>query len=620
MADTSPPLSGLPLSGRELIKEKLRTLPPAAGVYRMLNAHGRVLYVGKAKNLKNRVASYTRDHGHSTRIRRMIHETHNMEFVRTETETDALLLEANLIRKLQPHYNIRLRDDKSFPYILLTSDDKVPQLFKHRGAQKRAGDYFGPFASAQAVNRSLNSLQRSFLLRSCSDSVYENRTRPCLLYQIKRCSAPCTGEISNADYQDLVDEARHFLQGKSRQVQEKLLQRMQHASTNLDFEKAATIRDRIKALTYIQSENAIQIKGVHEADIIAIAQESGQSCVQVFFIRAAQNLGTKAYFPRHEKGLNAADILESFIGQFYSDRPTPGLILVNEEMPGRMLLQEALSLTAGKKVNILHPKRGDKRSVVAHAAQNASEAIARYIAESNTQRQLLQDVADLFALEVPPERIDVFDNSHLQGTGQIGGMIVAGAEGFIKNQYRKFNMKDPKIKAGDDYAMLREVFTRRYGRMLKEQNQTTRPDLILIDGGRGQLNTAIAVMKELGLADIPMVGIAKGPDRHAGRERFFMRAQDDFSLPEDTPVLYYLQRLRDEAHRYAIGAQRHKRRQQIRTNRLDEISGIGANRKKALLHYFGSARAVEQAALADLQKVDGISDRIAQIIFDHFHG
>ena len=610
------------LQGIKLIEEKVATLPTGPGVYRMLDGEGTVLYVGKAKNLKARVRSYARPTGHNNRILRMIEATRDMEFIRTETETDALLLEANLIKKLRPRYNILLRDDKSFPYILLADDHAVPQLIKHRGARRRPGSYFGPFASAGAVNRSLNTLQRAFLLRSCSDSVYESRTRPCLLFQIKRCSAPCTGEISHADYGELVDQAHDFLKGDSRAVQEQLVEKMETASAQLDFEGAAAARDRIRALTYVQQESNINLSDIGEADVIAIANQGGASCVQVFFFRAGQNLGNKAYFPRHDRDRSPAEILEAFIGQFYDDRPAPALILVSEKMSGAALLADALSLRAGSKVSLHCPQRGNKQALVDMAGQNAREALARHVAESDNQRRLLEDVAETFDLEAPPQRIEVFDNSHLQGTNQIGGMIVAGSEGFVKNQYRKFNIKNDDTVPGDDYAMMREVFTRRYGRLAREHKPGSDawPDLILVDGGRGQLNVAHDVLAELGLDDIALVGVAKGPDRDAGRERFFRHGADDFMLPTNSPVLYYLQRLRDEAHRFAIGGHRAKRQKDLRRNALDQISGIGASRKRALLHHFGSARAVGRAALADLEKVDGISAKMAKIIYDHFHG
>lgn len=606
------------LQGRALIEAKVATLPSAPGVYRMLDAEGNALYVGKAKNLKNRVGSYARPTGHNNRILRMIDATRAMEFIRTETETDALLLEANLIKKLRPRFNVLLRDDKSFPYILLADDHEVPQLYKHRGPRKRPGAYFGPFASAGAVNRTLNTLQRAFLLRSCSDSVYESRTRPCLLYQIKRCAAPCTGEISNADYSELVEEARDFLSGNSRKVQDALLEKMQSASEMLDFEAAAAARDRIRALTYVQQESGINPLDIAEADVVAVAKEGGQSCVQVFFFRAGQNLGNKAYFPRHEKDQSEAEILEAFIGQFYEGRPVPRDIFVNHSLPAAVLIGEALSTRMGRNVKIHKPQRGDKTQLIRHAEQNAREALARHVAESASQRKLLRGVAEAFDLDTPPQRIEVFDNSHLQGTNQLGGMIVAGPDGFLKNQYRKFNIKNPDTAPGDDYAMMREVFTRRYGRLVKEDG-ANRPDLVLIDGGKGQLGVAMEVMAELGLEDIPLVGVAKGPDRDAGRERFFQPKKADFMMPQNSPVLYYLQRLRDEAHRFAIGGHRAKRKADIRRNPLDGIEGIGGHRKKALLHHFGSARAVGRASLADLEKVDGISAKMAQRIYNHFN-
>ena len=614
-------IAEVPLIGAALIDSKVATLPSGPGVYRMLDEHGEALYVGKAKNLKNRVRSYTRATGHNNRILKMIDSTRAMEFIRTETETDALLLEANLIKKLKPRYNVLLRDDKSFPYILLADDHAVPQLYKHRGARKRTGAYFGPFASAGAVNRTLNTLQRAFLLRSCSDSVYESRTRPCLLYQIKRCSAPCTDEISADDYGLLVEEARQFLKGDSRAVQNSLLVQMQSASDAMDFEGAASARDRIRALTYVQQESGINHMDIGEADVIAIAHEGGQSCVQVFFFRAGQNLGNRAYFPRHDKDQSTEEILEAFIGQFYDNRPVPQQIMVSHKLEARALLEQAMSLRMEQSVKISQPQRGSKVSLVKHATQNAREALARNVAEGASQRRLLRGVGEAFDLDSAPQRIEVFDNSHLQGTNQLGGMVVAGPDGFLKNQYRKFNIRDETTTPGDDYAMMREVFTRRYGRLAREEAKGSNqwPDLVLIDGGRGQLNIAAAVMDELGLEDIPLVGVAKGPDRDAGRERFFMRRRDDFMLPHNSPVLYYLQRLRDEAHRFAIGGHRAKRKSDIRKNPLDQIAGIGAGRKKALLHHFGSARAVERASLGDLEKVEGISDKIALKIYHHFN-
>ena len=624
ISNIKPRTSSGALSGVALIETKAATLPHAPGVYRMIDGDGNVLYVGKAKNLKNRCAptpAYTRATGHNNRILRMIDATRDMEFIRTQTETDALLLEASLIKKLKPRYNVLLRDDKSFPYILLAEDHPVPQLYKHRGAQKRAGAYFGPFASSAAVNRTLNTLQRAFFLRSCSDNVYNSRSRPCLLYQIKRCSAPCTGEISTQDYAELVDEARAFLQGDSRKVQDALVKKMQAASKAQDFEGAAAARDRIRALTYVQGESGIDTSHVAQADIIAIGWQGGQSCVQVFFIRAGQSLGNRAYFPRHERDQTEAEILEAFISQFYDGRPAPREIFLSHKLKNTDLISEALSLRMDYRVKLLTPKRGNKQTLVAHAQQNAREALARHIAEKASQTRLLKEVAELFGLSAPPQRIEVFDNSHLQGTNQLGGMIVAGSDGFMKNQYRKFNIKDMASQPGDDYAMMREVFTRRYGRLAREHERGSIewPDLVLIDGGAGQLSVAQEVMQKLGLEDIALVGVAKGAERNAGRERFFMRGRAAFSLPHNAPVLYYLQRLRDEAHRFVIGGHRAKRQKNIRRNVLDTIDGIGATRKKQLLHHFGSARAVERAALADLEKVEGISLKIAQRIYNHFH-
>lgn len=609
------------LAGTDLIRTKVKTLPGGPGVYRMLGENDDVLYVGKAKNLKNRVLSYTRISGHSNRIANMIRLTHDMEFIRTRTEADALLLEANLIQKFKPRFNVLMRDDKSLPFILLADDHSIPQITKHRGSRKRKGDYFGPFASPGAVNRTLNTLQKAFLLRSCSDSVYDSRTRPCLLHQIKRCSAPCTGEIPPEDYARLVKQARQFLSGGNKDVQEELAERMQAASDNQDYELAAEYRDRIRALTYIQSTTDVFARTVKEADVISLAQQGGQSCIQVFFFRAGRNLGNKAYFPRHDRETPAEEILESFIIQFYENRQAPGKILLNLQLPGKTLLEQALSLKQDRKVAMSVPQRGEKADIVAHTEQNAREALARKLSETASQQNLLSAVAETFELDAPPRRIEVFDNSHMGGANQLGAMIVATADGFVKNQYRKFNIRNPDAAPGDDYAMMREVLTRRYERMVREENSdgSNQPDLILIDGGKGQLGIARRVMEELGL-DIPLVGIAKGPDRNAGRERFFMPGKEVFSLPPNSPVLYYLQRLRDEAHRFAIGGHRLKRKKDIRANPLDEISGVGAKRKKALLHHFGSAKAVMRASLSDLMRVEGISAKIARQIYDHFNG
>ena len=611
-----------PLKGRDFIASKVKHLPHAPGVYRMIGEKGEILYVGKAKSLRNRVTSYSRPTGHTNRILRMINLTRDMEFTRTETESDALLLESNLIKQLKPQFNILLRDDKSFPYILLADDHDTPQLTKHRGRHRRPGAYFGPFASATAVNRAMKTLQRAFLLRSCNDTVLANRERPCLLHQIKRCSAPCTNEISPDSYSDLVTEARAFLSGQSRQIQEKLLGQMKEASEAQDYEQAAEARDRIRALTYIQTDNNIQSEDLADADVMAVIKQGGQCCIQVFFFRAFQNLGNRAFYPRHDRDAEPSAVLEAFIGQFYDDRAIPPVLLLNIELTNQGLLAQALTLKANHKVSISVPKRGSKAQLVGVATQNAEDAIARHLAETASQRATMQAVADLFNLSAPPKRIEVYDNSHLQGTNQLGGMIVAGEDGFLKTQYRKFNIKDEDTIAGDDYGMMREVFRRRFIRLKKEETLDTskRPDLVLIDGGLGQLSAVTKVMNELGLEDIPLVAIAKGPERNAGRERFFMNGRDNFSLPHNSPTLYYLQRLRDEAHRFAIGGHRAKRKREIRGNSLDDISGIGAQRKKSLLHHFGSAKSVERASLSDLQKVEGINARIAQRIHDHFHG
>jgi excinuclease ABC subunit C len=611
--------------GAALIAEKVKLLPDSPGVYRMYDGSGELLYVGKARSLKKRVASYTKLAGHSNRIARMIASTAQMEFISTATETDALLLEANLIKRLKPRYNVLMRDDKSFPYILLTGDHDFPQVLKHRGARSRAGDYYGPFASAGAVTATLNALQKAFLLRSCSDSVFENRTRPCLLYQIKRCSAPCTGEISADGYAALLTEARDFLKGRSRKTQQQLVKLMEQASSELDFERAAIYRDRIRALTQIQQHQGINPQTVSEADVFAAWAEGGQTCVQVFFFRAGQNWGNRSYFPRHDKELSTGEVLDAFLAQFYEDRPPPRLVLLSHDIPGRALLSEALTIRAGRRVAVGVPQRGEKRELVAHAQTNAREALGRRLAESSTQRKLLEGVAEVFDLDAPPSRIEVYDNSHISGTKAVGGMIVAGPEGFMKNQYRKFNIKGADIEPGDDYAMMREVLTRRFTRLIKESEEGNAgenawPDLILIDGGAGQLKVALDVLSELGIDNVTAIGVAKGPERDAGRERFFMAGKPDFMLEPRNPVLYYLQRLRDEAHRYAIGSHRARRTKAIGANPLDEIPGIGPGRKRALLQHFGSARAVARAGLTDLEAVDGISAKVARTVYDHFHG
>ncbi|MCP1337435.1 excinuclease ABC subunit UvrC [Futiania mangrovi] len=609
-------------TGPEVIKDYLARLPGAPGVYRMLDAKGQVLYVGKARNLKARVSNYARFGGHNNRIARMIAQTASMEFVTTQTETEALLLEANLIKRLKPRFNVLMRDDKSFPYILVRKDHPFPQILKHRGARSVPGDYYGPFASAGAVNRTLNTLQKAFLLRTCTDAVFESRTRPCLLYQIKRCAAPCVDKIGAEDYARLVEETRDYLDGRNSQVQAALAEEMEAAAETLEFERAAALRDRIRALTAIQAHQGVNPRGLAEADVFAIAQDGGEACVQVFFFRAGQNWGNRAYFPRADKEQEAAEILEAFLGQFYDDKPAPKLILLSHEIEGADLMAEALSLRAGHKVALAAPKRGEKREVVAQVAQNAREALARKLAESASQARLLDGVAEAFGLDTAPRRIEVYDNSHVSGTNAVGGMIVAGPDGFEKKHYRKFNIKDAATAPGDDYAMMREVLTRRFTRLLKEDEARDKglwPDLVLVDGGQGQLGVATQVMADLGVEDVTVVGVAKGPDRDAGRERFFMADRPSFMLEPKSPVLYYLQRLRDEAHRFAIGAHRQKRSKGIGATPLDEIDGIGARRKRALLNHFGSARAVSRAGLADLEAVEGISQTVAKRIYDFFH-
>ena len=640
--------------GVEVIADVVRRLPMGPGVYRMLDENGDVLYVGKARSLKKRVTSYTRLQGQSNRIMRMIMATAAMEFVLTRTETEALLLEANLIKRLRPRFNVLLRDDKSFPYILLTGDHAAPAIVKHRGARRRKGDYFGPFASAGAVNRTINALQKAFLIRNCTDSYFENRSRPCLLFQIKRCAGPCTGETSNEDYAQLVAEARGFLSGRSQAVKKELAAQMEAASQQLDFEHAAVYRDRLAALSHVQSHQGINPQTVDEADVVAIHQEGGQTCVQVFFFRTGQNWGNRAYFPKADKSFEEAAILESFLAQFYDDKPAPRLILLSHEIEEMDLLSQALSERAERKVEIAVPKRGEKKELVDHALTNAREALGRRLAETSSQGRLLQGVAEVFGLPAAPRRIEVYDNSHIMGTNAVGGMIVAGPEGFAKGQYRKFNIKSQDITPGDDYGMMREVLTRRFSRLLKEHARTPLaatddpvpesageagleedeeddgvqagnadmpawPDLVFIDGGQGQLNAVREMLTELGVTDVPLVGIAKGPDRDAGREKFFMEGRPSFMLPERDPVLYFVQRLRDEAHRFAIGTHRAKRKKDIARNPLDDISGVGPARKRALLRHFGTAKAVSKAGIDDLMAVPGISESVAKLVYDHFH-
>ncbi len=619
-----------PVVGREVIAGLIKRLPNGPGVYRMIDQKGTVLYVGKARNLKKRVQSYARRDGQSGRIARAIGLTASMEFVSTRTETEALLLEANLIKRLRPRFNVLLRDDKSFPYILITEDHAAPAIVKHRGARSRKGSYFGPFASAGAVGRTINALQRAFLLRTCSDSFYESRTRPCLLHQIKLCSAPCTGVISEADYTHLVDEAKAFLSGKSQAVRTEIQGEMEAAAERLDFEAAAVYRDRLAALSHVQGHQGINPRGIEEADVFAIHQEGGATCIEVFFFRTGQNWGNRAYYPRADRDLEPGAVLGAFIAQFYDDKPVPRLVLLSHEIEERDLLEEALSERVGHRITVNVPQRGEKKDLVDHALVNAKEALGRELAESASQQTLLSGLAERFGLAEPPQRIEVYDNSHIMGTNPVGGMIVAGPAGFVKAQYRKFNPRSETLKPGDDYAMMREMLTRRFSRLLKEagprngeggDDETVAPwpDLVLIDGGKGQLAEAVAVMAELGIDDVPLVGVAKGPDRDAGREVFHMPGRDPFMLQPRDPVLYFVQRLRDEAHRFAIGSHRTRRKMDMARNPLDEIGGIGPTRKRALLRHFGTAKAVSRASIEDLVAVDGISRQMAQLIHDHFH-
>ena len=621
MSDDTLISPGSSFAGAALIADEVKRLPDAPGVYRMLGEGGEVLYVGKARSLKKRVAQYAQGRFHTNRIAHMVHLTRAMEFVTTRTETDALLLESNLIKRLKPRFNVVLRDDKSFPEILLRRDHPAPQIRKHRGAHTVEGDYFGPFASAWAVNRTLNTLQKAFLLRSCSDPVFESRTRPCMLHQIRRCSAPCVELISLEGYRELVEEAHDFLRGKSQAVRARLAAEMQRASDDLEFETAARIRDRIRALASIAAEQGVNPQTVDEADVFALFAEGGQACVQVFFFRAGQNWGNRAYFPRVDRADTDEEILDAFLGQFYEDKPIPRLILLTHDVPNCELLAEAFCLRRGGKVEIAVPRRGEKRDLVLHALTNAREALGRKLAESSAQGKLLEGVCETFGLEGRPERIEVYDNSHIMGTNAVGAMIVAGPEGFQKNQYRKFNIKGAELTPGDDYGMMREVLRRRFSRLVKDEEEGVtppRPDLVLIDGGAGQLAAAREVVENLGLHDVVVAGVAKGPDRDAGLERFFLPGREPFMLDPKSPVLYYLQRLRDEAHRFAIGSHRVKRKIDMAKNPLDEIEGVGPGRKRALLHAFGSARGVSRASVEDLVKIDGVSEALAQRIHAFF--
>ncbi|MDI7775226.1 excinuclease ABC subunit UvrC [Asticcacaulis sp. EMRT-3] len=622
--DTVEPADAI-LTGAALIRREAALAPDKPGVYRMLGAEGEVLYVGKAKSLKKRVLQYAQGRFHTQRIARMVALTREMVLLRTQTEGEALLLEARLIKALKPRYNVLLRDDKMFAEILVRKDHEAPQITKHRGAHTIKGDYYGPFASTLAVNHTLDTLQKAFLLRTCTDAVYAGRTRPCMLHQIKRCSAPCTGEIALDDYQELAKQAHDFLKGKSRSVIERLTAEMMTASDEMDFERAAHLRDRVRALNHVSMSSSVDLRD-EEADVFAVFNEGAAACVQVVFYRAGQNWGDRAYFPRVDAEDDAGTILDAFLGQFYQDRQVPKLVLLSHDLHEPEVMAEALGLRAERKVTVTRPQRGDKFDVVQSALNNARAALGRRMAEQGAQSKLLRGVAEVFGLENPPTRIEVYDNSHLGGTHAVGGMIVAGPEGFLKGQYRKFTIRDLDTVPGDDYAMMAEVFRRRFMRLIREkdlpedQKGFGRPDLVLVDGGQGQLDAVLAVMGELGIDDIPVIGVAKGPDRDAGLERFFMPGRLPFMMEPKSPVLYYLQRLRDEAHRYAIGANRQKRDAAITKNPLDEIDGIGSVRKRALLAAFGSGKEVSQARVEDMVKVDGISQAMAQKIYDFFHG
>jgi excinuclease ABC subunit C len=660
-------------AGRDAIIHAIKEAPSRPGVYRMIDGRGDVLYVGKAKNIKKRIGAYARPTGLDTRIERMIAQTRTLEFVVTRTETEALLLEANLIKRLRPRFNVTLRDDKSFPYILITSDHWAPQILKHRGARSRPGQYYGPFASVWAVNRTVNALQRAFLLRSCSDPFFESRTRPCLLYQIKRCSAPCTKEIEFRDYAALVREANAFLSGRSKSVKDQLAAAMEKASTALDFEHAAIYRDRLAALSAIQSQQGINPRTVEEADVFAVHQQGGFTCVEVFFFRTGQNWGNRAYFPKADKSLGPGEVLSAFLAQFYDDKPPPRLILISHAIEDQALLAEALATKSGHKVEISLPQRGEKTDLIAHALANAREALGRKLAETSSQQKLLNQLAETFGLPRPPRRIEVYDNSHIQGTNAVGAMIVAGPEGFRKKDYRKFNIRSTELTPGDDFAMMREVLERRFKRLMNEAprqipspgpgedgaarsdapgegpripaeagilepspalallgfpppqggredegDESPWPDLVVIDGGLGQLNAAREVLAGVG-AEVPLVAIAKGPDRDAGRETFFLPGRDSFKLPPRDPVLYFVERLRDEAHRFAVGSHRTRRARDMREAGLQEIAGIGPTRKRALLHHFGTLKAIERAAVTDLMQVEGISAETARRIYEFFH-
>lgn len=617
----SHPIKGIP-KGHKVIEGYLRQIDGSPGVYRMLDAEHNVLYVGKARHLKNRVSNYARPHGHSARIARMISETSQMMFLTTRTETEALLLEQNLIKQLKPRYNVLLRDDKSFPNIMVTKDHEFPQISKHRGKKSRKAAYYGPFASAGAVNRTLHQLERVFLLRNCSNSEFEGRTRPCLQYQIKRCTAPCVGKISKEDYLEMVSDAEKFLQGKDKGMQQRLAAQMQAASDDMEFERAAALRDRIKAMTQVQTAQGINPRTVTEADVIGLHMDGGQACVQVFFIRANQNWGNQDFYPRIAADNNASEVLTAFLGQFYDQKEPPKQLILSHDVEDRELLQEAFTDKLGQKVELTVPQRGEKAELVSFALRNARESLGRKVSESAAQARLLKGVAEAFDLPQVPTRIEAYDNSHIQGAHAVGAMVVAGPDGFIKSQYRKFNIKDDALTPGDDFGMMKEVLTRRFQRLLKddpERKGDTWPSLLLIDGGAGQVSAVQEIMDDLGVADIAMVGVAKGEFRDHGKEEFYRTGKRPIALQRNDPVLYFIQRIRDEVHRFAIGTHRAKRSKALVANPLDGVPGVGATRKRALLAHFGSAKAVANANLADLTAVDGISSKVAQTIYDFFH-
>ena len=621
--DDAPAEAGPLARGAQVIKAFWKHAPMGPGVYRMLNESGEVLYVGKARSIKKRILSYAAPQRQSNRIARMVSETVSMVFVTVETEPEALLLEANLIKQLKPRYNVLLRDDKSFPYILVTGDHEAPRLVKHRGGRGQKGDYYGPFASVWAVTRTLSALQRAFLLRTCADSYYANRSRPCLLHQIKRCAAPCTGEISLPDYAKLVEEARAFLSGRSRAMRQRLAREMGEAAEALEFERAARLRDRIAALSAVQGEQSVNPRSVPEADVFAIHEEGGQFGIEAVFFRTYQNWGNRAYFPKADRSLGLAEVLDAFLAQFYLDRPAPRLVLLSHEVPSQAILAEIFSARAGKRVAVGAPKRGEKKELVDNALRNAREALSRKMSETATQQKLMVALGQTFGLPAPPRRVEVYDNSHIMGSQAIGAMVVAGPEGFVKNQYRTFNIKSEGLTPGDDYAMMKEVLTRRFAR-LKREGETggefpDAPDLVLIDGGRGQFEAARAVFRELGVEGVRIAGVAKGPDRDAGRETFFVEGGEPFKLAQRDPTLFFIQRLRDEAHRFAIGTHRAKRKKEFTKSPLDEIPGIGPARKRALLQAFGTAKAIARAGLADLEKTPGLNAVTAKLIYNFFH-